>query len=133
MWGAMLLGAAEVLADDRSVRPSDVTRAVTAARDALVRAGGAEVGDKTMLDALEPFVQTLRSRLESDGLEKAWGTAVVAARRGAEATAGFQARRGRARPLGARSLGHPDPGATSLAIVVATIGDCASADKGVRT
>ena len=82
LWGAMLLGASEVLADDRPIDVSDVVPAVTAARDTLVRMGGAEVGDKTMLDALQPFVESLSSLAEPAGLEKAWRAFVEAARAG---------------------------------------------------
>ena len=124
LWGAALRGAAEAVPDDRPAGAEDVVRAVIAARDALVRTGGAEIGDKTMLDALAPFVETLRNAI-GDGLAEAWRAAASASTEAARETASLQARRGRARPLGARSLGHPDPGATSLALVVTTIGTAA--------
>jgi dihydroxyacetone kinase len=130
LWGAALSAAADSLDDDRPVIEADVVVAVTAARDALVRVGGAELGDKTMLDALTPFVETLASRLGTDGLAGAWKVASRAAADAAAATASLQARRGRARPHGARSLGHPDPGATSLALVVTTIGARAGEAEG---
>lgn len=126
LWGAALCAAADALSDNHPLDEGGVARAVIDARDALVRLGGAELGDKTMLDALSPFVDELASRITSESLADAWTGAARVATEAAEATASVQARRGRARPLGARSLGHPDPGATSLALVLTTIGTSAT-------
>ena len=84
--------------------------------------GGAEVGDKTLVDALEPFAVTLQERFDAgDDLETAWDLGVSAAQSAAAATADIAARMGRSRVLGAKSLGSPDPGATSLAAVMAVL------------
>ncbi|QZN86434.1 dihydroxyacetone kinase family protein [Cellulomonas sp. C5510] len=123
LWGAALRAAAGALPDDAVPDASAVVAAVTAARDALVRTGGAAVGDKTMLDAIEPFVTVLAEGV-ADGapVREAWTRAAREAQTAAEATAQLTPLRGRARPLAARSLGHPDPGAVSAALVLTTLG-----------
>ena len=123
LWGAGLLAAAERLPSDAEPTDADVVAAVVSAWQQVKAIGGAEVGDKTLVDALEPFAVTLHERFESgDDLETAWGAAVSAAQAGAATTTDIAARMGRSRVLGAKSLGSPDPGATSLAAVVATLG-----------
>jgi dihydroxyacetone kinase len=76
---------------------------------AISELGGAKPGDRTMLDALDPFVKTLQ---QGAGLK----AAVEAAERGAEATAQMKPRLGRSSYLGDRVLGHPDPGAKAIAL-----------------
>lgn len=81
--------------------------------------GKAEVGDKTMLDALVPATETLRARIEAgDTLGAASTAACEAAEAGVQATVPLQARKGRASYLGERSIGHQDPGATSAALIL---------------
>ena len=80
--------------------------------------GAAVPGDKTMVDALVPalaaFGESARAgESEAVAAEKA----AVAAETGAQDTTPLQARKGRASYLGARSIGHQDPGATSTALV----------------
>ena len=90
-----------------------------AARDAVQRLGGAQVGDKTLVDALVPLVDAF---LSADGDLKAKGEAAVAAGdAGARSTRDLVAKLGRARPLGQKSVGTPDPGAVSLVKVAAVV------------
>ena len=93
-------------------------RATAAAEAAVSRLGHAVPGDKTVLDALDPLVASLRAA-ESAGLEvdTALDGAVQAADDGVAATAAMVARIGRASRLGERSRGQPDAGARSLAII----------------
>ena len=122
LWGAGLLAAAERLPSDALPTDADVVAAVVNAWQQVKAIGGAEVGDKTLVDALEPFAVTLQERFDAgDDLETAWDTAVSAAQSAAAATADIAARMGRSRVLGAKSLGSPDPGATSLAAVMAAL------------
>ncbi|NLE72010.1 MAG: DAK2 domain-containing protein, partial [Actinomycetales bacterium] len=132
LWGAMLEAAAEVLPDrpetwERWAREPVrlVADAVDAAAAALRRLGGAEVGDKTMLDALAPFGAALAADPGAP-LAAAWRAAADAARAAAEATADLRPRVGRARPLAERSVGTPDPGATSLALAARAAAEVAS-------
>ena len=97
-------------------------RAAEAAAAAVSALGGAKPGDKTILDALVPYAQTLASA-ESRGssLGEAALEAAAAARQAADATASMQARIGRSSRFGERSIGTADPGATSFAIIVETL------------
>jgi len=81
---------------------------------AISELGGAKPGDRTMLDALYPFVGSLKGSQAAS--REALLTAVEAAERGTEATANMKPRLGRSSYLGDRVLGHPDPGAMAAAI-----------------
>ncbi|HVQ50450.1 MAG TPA: DAK2 domain-containing protein, partial [Mycobacterium sp.] len=117
LWGAALAAAANRLGDNGTPGGRDVAEAVRAGYDALVQLGGAKRGDKTMLDALGPFVESLEA-LVVDGTDwrGAWVTSVEVAEKAAAETAGLRPKVGRARPLAERSLGTPDAGAVSLAM-----------------
>lgn len=120
LWGAVLTAFGASLGDEDEVTDHDVVEACRAALDAVTRLGGAKVGDKTMVDALSPFVEALEA--EGEPLAAAWGRACGAAEEGANSTAEVVARMGRARPLGEKSLGTPDPGAVSFVEVVRAVG-----------
>lgn len=117
LWGGGLLAAGQALASAPQLNEhQQVVTAVNAALQAVRDLGRAAVGDKTMLDALEPFHSRLQSNLQAGlDLDQALRNAAEAALQAAQATAGLLPRLGRARPHGERSLGHPDPGALSLA------------------
>ena len=122
LWGAALTAMGNALSDTARVSPDEFVAAVHAGIDAIVRLGGATPGDKTMVDALVPFIDTLTaSSAVGASLSEAWAAASVAATEAAEATAEFTAKRGRARTHGEHSLGHPDPGATSFALLMAAV------------
>ncbi len=116
LWGALLTAFGTVLGDEKKVEGSTLKAAARAALDAVVRLGGAQPGDKTMVDAATPAVE----KLEAGGSGQ---DAAEAARLGAEGTADMVARVGRARPLGEKSLGTPDAGATSLAHIIAALAE----------
>ena len=120
LWG-MAIGTAARLLDDQSYPGQDVAvRAASEAIDAIVSLGGAEVGDKTMVDAAIPFRDALVAA-EGKGLGPAWAEAVAAAEEAARGTAEFAAKRGRSRTHADKSIGTPDPGAVSFAKVVAVL------------
>jgi dihydroxyacetone kinase-like protein len=80
--------------------------------------GGASPGDKTMVDALEPAVDALKSsRQQGYTLSSAFQIAAEKAREGAEATRSMIGRHGRSKNLGERGLGYIDPGAVSTALI----------------
>jgi dihydroxyacetone kinase-like protein len=97
----------------------DWAGAVEAALQGVQARGKAEPGDKTMIDALAPAAQALRSAVD-DGADLGSGLqgASEAAREGMEATTPLVARKGRASYLGERSAGHQDPGATSTYLLL---------------
>jgi dihydroxyacetone kinase-like protein len=82
--------------------------------------GNAEVGSKTMVDALTPAVHTFKKAVEQDDLPPltALAKAVDAAERGVRFTVPLKARKGRASYLDWRSVGHQDPGATSTLFIM---------------
>jgi dihydroxyacetone kinase len=89
---------------------------------AISELGGAKPGDRTMLDALDPFVRSLKSAVTNFSRE-ALLTAVDEAQRGAEATAQMKPRLGRSSYLQDRVLGHPDPGAIAVVIWLRAISE----------
>ncbi|MDT7608151.1 MAG: phosphoenolpyruvate---glycerone phosphotransferase subunit DhaL [Pseudonocardiales bacterium] len=95
-------------------------KALRAGVDGVVARGKAELGDKTMFDALSPAVAALDDALAAGSpLADALRAAAAAAADGRDATTPLVARKGRASYLGERSAGHQDPGATSAALLVA--------------
>ena len=124
LWGAVLTAFGAVLGDEDPASDDAIRKAARAALDAVTRLGGAKVGDKTMVDAMDPFVTALES--STDPSTQAWKSACQAAEKGARATFGMTAKVGRARPLGEKSLGTPDPGAVSFHDVVVAVGSVLS-------
>jgi len=118
LWGAAL----EAMGDTLSRGEPDATalaEAIHAGRTRIEQLGGAVLGDKTLVDALIPFDDEFRRRIDlGAGIPDAMRDAAAAAAHAAEATAALTPRKGRARPLAERSVGHPDPGAVSFAIIV---------------
>ncbi|MEV7550436.1 dihydroxyacetone kinase family protein [Amycolatopsis sp. NPDC089917] len=97
--------------------------AVDGAVTAFVELGKAEPGEKTMLDAIEPFRLALREQAEAGAdVPQAWQKAAQVAVSAAEVTADLLPAKGRAARLAQRSKGHPDPGATSFALLVTAVG-----------
>lgn len=119
LWGTGLVSAADYLTTcEQDVSPHHGLEMLETAVSAVCELGGAGVGDKTLVDALIPYRDRFRQLLELDeSLSVALRGAADASADAAIATAALRPRIGRARPLAERSLGHADPGATSLAIV----------------
>ncbi|HVD81941.1 MAG TPA: DAK2 domain-containing protein, partial [Propionibacteriaceae bacterium] len=112
------------LGNTEAVTPKRLADAVQGSAQHLQGFSKAELGDKTMLDALFPFVDTLVGQVDGGApLSEAWRSAADACRTAAEATASLVPKIGRARPLAERSVGSPDPGAVSLGLIVTAIGD----------
>ncbi|MCK0176071.1 L-erythrulose 1-kinase [Mycolicibacterium sp. F2034L] len=122
LWGAALASAGGAFTDTAGADEQSIVDAVTAGIDAVLRLGGARPGDKTMVDAAVPFREALTEAFEAEA-----GPAIVAAaqvaRDAADKTAEIAARLGRARVLGEKSLGTPDPGALSFALLMAALGE----------
>ena len=118
LFGTFFLRVGQLWQSPHSV--SSIWQALKAGRDGIASRGRAKVGDKTMLDALCPAVDVLEhAAMERDEEPSAsLARAAAAARAGAEATCGMVARRGRAAHYGERSVGHIDPGAVSMAMIL---------------
>ena len=123
LWGTALRRGGRTLADAEAIDGPALVATLEAALAGIQELGAAVPGDKTMVDALDPAVTTLRERLAAgDALDAALSAAADAAEEGARATTPMQARKGRASYLGERSVGHQDPGATSTALIVRALG-----------
>ncbi|MFF2303099.1 dihydroxyacetone kinase subunit DhaL [Streptomyces sp. NPDC058128] len=116
LYGTLLRRTGKTLGDDERVTREQLAEALGSGVAAVSQLGGAQVGDKTMLDALTPAVE---------GLLESFGAGRAAAEEGALATVPLRARKGRASYLGERSVGHQDPGATSSALLFAALDETA--------
>lgn len=124
LWGVILNAIAARLGDAGRPDAAAVASGVAAGARGVMEYGKAEVGDKTLVDALVPFSSTLTAAVDGgSSLVDAWRTAADAATRAAAATADLLPRMGRARAHGQHSVGTPDPGAHSLALIVTAVGD----------
>ena len=119
LWGSALRSGGRTLGDQAAFDGPQLVEVLAAALASVKDLGTASLGDKTMVDALEPAVETLRERIAAgDTLTQAIEDAASAAEAGMRATIPLQARKGRASYLGERSVGHQDPGATSTALIM---------------
>ncbi|GHD52752.1 dihydroxyacetone kinase family protein [Mycetocola manganoxydans] len=124
IWGVILRTVGEHLGNTDAVESARVADGLGSARQAVMDFGKAKVGDKTMVDSLAPFADTLTERVAAgDTLIDAWAAASTAAKNAADATADMMPGMGRARSHGEKSLGVADPGAVSLAMIAAAVLD----------
>lgn len=122
LYGVLLAETGAALGTDITART--LAAAVDRAVAAFVELGKAEPGEKTMLDAIEPFRTALREQAEAGAdIARAWRRAAERATKAAVATADLVPTKGRAARLARRSQGYADPGATSFALLVSAIGD----------
>lgn len=119
LFGTLLLRTGTSIGEAASVAGADVVTALRAGAAGVRERGRAELGDKTLLDALEPAIEALDAALATGAsLADAASTAAIAARDARDATAPLLARRGRASYLGERSIGAVDPGAASASLLI---------------
>jgi dihydroxyacetone kinase-like protein len=124
LWGSFFLGMAEAAAGCPALGGSALAGAFEAGLAKMRAQTPAKPGDKTLLDALVPAVEALRRAADRGAnLPEVLASAAEAAERGAQGTRELQARFGRARNLGPRTIGHVDPGATSIALLLAGFHD----------
>ena len=122
LYGTAFLRSGQAIGDKDKLSGDDLHRGLAAALEGIKQRGRAEPGDKTIVDALQPAVETLaRALAAGDSTAVAFDKAVKAAAAGVEYTKGIIARKGRASYLGERSLGHQDPGATSTFLILNTM------------
>jgi dihydroxyacetone kinase-like protein len=120
LYGTFFLRMSAALGEDATTIPGQTfAGSVRAGLEGIAARGKAEIGDKTMLDALAPASDALEAELAGGAdLRSALGAAAAAAAAGRDATVPLQARKGRASYLGERSVGHQDPGATSAVLLL---------------
>ncbi|NUK34878.1 dihydroxyacetone kinase subunit L [Streptomyces lunaelactis] len=122
LYGTGFRQAARTLGEDPDVSAAQLGAALAAALAGIQRIGAALEGDKTMIDALSPAVTAYQAAIDTGGdLSNATRAASDAALRGLKQTVGLQARKGRASYLGARTIGHEDPGAASTVLILSAL------------
>jgi dihydroxyacetone kinase-like protein len=119
LFGTLFIEAGSVTAGMTTLAPADVAHMLSAASRAVQNRGGANAGNKTMVDALQPAAEAATAAAAAGAsLERVVAAAADAANAGAVNTRSLVAHQGRARFLGERSAGHQDPGATSVALLL---------------
>lgn len=119
LYGTFFLKTGQLWTSPPSV--TSLALALRAGLKSIQARGRAEVGDATMIDALAPAVDVLEGH-RSDDVRAAVTEAIAASLAGAETTAKMVARRGRAAHYGQASVGHVDPGARSMALLIESAG-----------
>ena len=124
IFATFFIEAGKVTSGKQELDPVDIAVFLKAGLSGVIKRGGAQVGDKTMVDALAPAV-TAFDRSLKDGADttEALEQAVAAAQNGMTDTIHLLAKKGRASYLGERSIGHQDPGATSLYLILKALYD----------
>ena len=122
LFSTALMTGGKSLRGTEAASLSAIADATQAALDTLMERGGAKLGDKTMLDAMNPAIEAMRQILSEDGEDVAADTffqaAADAAQKGAEDTANMQSQIGRASWQQGRSAGKMDPGARAIAMML---------------
>ncbi|MDD3223969.1 MAG: dihydroxyacetone kinase subunit DhaL [Clostridium sp.] len=124
LYGTAFMKAAIVVKEKKSVNIEDFINILNAAIDGVKLRGKAELGEKTMLDALIPaYEAALKANEEGKEYGEVLKEADKAAKEGTEQTEKIIATKGRASYLGERSIGHKDPGAASTSIIISVVYD----------
>ena len=128
LYGTLFLQMGTSAAGKSGLSGDDWAAALAAGVEGVQRRGKAELGDKTMIDALVPAVEAVRSALAGgSNLDEALRRSAEAAQEGMTATIPLVARKGRASYLGERSANHQDPGATSSWLLLRTAAETLAA------
>jgi len=121
LYGTLFIQAGTKLSGKMDLTLADWAVALDAGISGVVNLGKANIGDKTMIDALTPAVQALNGTAGQDlSMSEALKKSAQAAEEGMKGTIPLLALKGRASYLGERSIGHQDPGATSSFLLLDT-------------
>lgn len=124
LYGAFFLKASLWVDGKRSLEALDWAEMFQAGLQGVMQRGKAQLGDKTLVDALHPAVSAMRESLQANQpLSEVFRLAAQAAHEGAEATTDMVARVGRAKFTGERAIGHKDAGAASIALMFQVLSD----------
>ena len=122
LFGTLFRNGGKALDGEETLNSDGLKSFLNAANEGVKSRGGASPGDKTMIDALEPAAQEASENI-SLPLYELISLVSQAADRGKEESKDMIATMGRAKTLGERSLGHPDAGACSVAIILKTMSE----------
>lgn len=127
VFGSLFRGTAKAIKDAETYGAAELAAGLTEAIAAIQKRGGAKAGDKTMLDALIPAAEAAAAAADAgQSISEALDAAAAAAESGREASKDFIATMGRAKTLGEKSIGFPDAGACSVAIILRTMAEFAA-------
>lgn len=127
LFGTFFIRAAQAANAKQSLDLAELQQMMQEGVEGVVMRGKAEPGDKTMCDVWWPVVESLgQSAQQNLSVAEALQRAADSAERAVESTITMQARKGRASYLGERSIGHQDPGATSVMLMMKTLAEVAS-------
>ncbi|MGN6440813.1 MAG: DAK2 domain-containing protein, partial [Arthrobacter sp.] len=133
LWGMALRAVGDAVGDSKAPDAGAVAAGVAGAAAAIMDFGKAKVGDKTLVDVLVPFRDALTAGVSSGKpLADAWDAAATSAQQAAEDTANLLPLMGRARPHAEKSLGTPDAGAVSMALIVRAIHNTLSQNTTIK-
>ncbi|GGA52701.1 dihydroxyacetone kinase subunit DhaL [Okeania sp. KiyG1] len=133
LYGTLFLRISAVVAGKSEITTEDMAKILVAAVEGVVQRGKANLGDKTMLDALSPAADTFTEAAGNGcSLVESLKQAVDAAEQGMKNTIPMLAKKGRASYLGDRSIGHQDPGATSTYLILKTLLDTLESDRQIN-
>lgn len=119
LYGTAFMQAGSVLQGKSEIDERDLLSALEAALNGIIMRGKASRGDKTMIDALAPAIESMKKALANGStLVEALEEAAKSAEAGMKETVAMLAKKGRASYLGERSIGHQDPGATSSYLLI---------------
>lgn len=126
LFGTFFIRAAQAANAKQSLDLAELHQVMQEGVEGVVMRGKAEPGDKTMCDVWWPVVESLgQSAQQNQSVAEALQRAADSAERAVESTITMQARKGRASYLGERSIGHQDPGATSVMLMMKTLAEVA--------
>ena len=126
LYGTAFMQAGAAVAGKHEIEAGDLLAVMDAALKGVMMRGRSKAGEKTMIDAIAPAVAAMREALENGAsTQEILEQATAAAEQGMKDTIPMQALKGRASYLGERSIGHQDPGATSLFLLIRTMAETA--------
>ena len=124
IWGTGFLRAATTAAGVNTLDADRIVAMLRAAVEGIKARGGAELGDKTLLDALIPATDAIEERAKAGSpAAETLRAAAVSARSAAEATRPMLAKKGRAAYTGERSIGSLDAGAVAVAVLLEALSE----------
>jgi len=122
IWGTGFIRAGTAVGGTVVLQGSDVVLMLRAAIAGIAERGGAELGDKTLLDCLVPMTDDIEQAITAGfSSDEVLNRAALTARAAADATANLVAKRGRAAYTGERSRGSVDAGAVAVAVIIEQI------------
>jgi dihydroxyacetone kinase-like protein len=131
LYGTFFLRASTAVAGKEELTAAELACSLQAGVAGVIQRGKANLGEKTMLDALSPAVAIFAEEVgKGSTTVDALGQAVQAAQTGMQQTIPLVAKKGRASYLGERSIGHQDPGATSSYLILKTLLETITSDSG---